>query len=88
MTRGWLASPDAVASIKITTLKLALIVISAMLDAFGGVQAVLMLLLVAGVWAYHLAEVCVLSVVEPSEWIHLFGSSNTPGWPAVRHMVP
>jgi hypothetical protein len=57
MTRAWLSSSDAPTSLKITCLKMAMVVVATALDDFGTVQPPLVALLVFGVCFYQLAEV-------------------------------
>jgi hypothetical protein len=57
MTRSWLSSSDAPTSLKITCLKMAMVVMATALDDFTSVQPPLIALLVLGVCFYQLVEV-------------------------------
>jgi hypothetical protein len=57
MTRSWLSSSNAPTSLKITCLKMAMVVVATVLDDFSSVQPPLVALLVFGVCFYQWVEV-------------------------------
>jgi hypothetical protein len=72
MTRAWLSSSDAPTSLKITCLKMAMVVVATALDDFGTVQPPLVALLVFAVCFYQLVEVSSWHVAQC-----IFGSADS-----------
>lgn len=74
MTRSWLSSSDAPTSLKITGLKMGMVVVATALDDFSSVQPPLVALLVLSVCFYQVVEVGCLLVHEV---VHTFGTALT-----------